>query len=209
MSNAISNGLIGLAEIGSNRILDMDSRALERCKDLQGRIIAIELTDLEKSIYCHPGSWGLRFSLQPPTKDADASIRGRLVGLINLSMHKDKASTSIRERIEISGNPSIAQKFQRVLTELDIDWEEQLSHLTGDILAFRINQALNKSRNWFKESVESLSLSGREYLQEEAHHLPTKPEFELFQHSVTDLRHDVDRLEALLNQWIEKNRPHE
>ncbi len=206
MAKPIINSILSIAEIGGNYLLGMDQEALDSCRELQGCIIAIELTDLEQTFYCHPGSWGFRFSLQTPAKEVDASIKGKLVGLINLSLQQEKASTSIQERIEISGNPAVAQKFQQILSELDTDWEEQLSKLTGDIMAFRINQALKKTRDWLKDSAESVALSGREYLQEEARHLPTKPEFAQFQQSVTELRHDVDRMEALLNHWME-NRP--
>ncbi len=204
MINELGNQLLGLAEIGGNRLLGMDPNVLQHCSELQGHIIAIELTDLDKTIYCHPGSWGLRLSLQQPGKEADATIKGRLFGLVNLSMQQEKVSTSIQERVEISGNASVAQKFQKILTELEIDWEEQLSKVTGDIVAFRIGQGIQKTQQWIKEGFNSLSLSSREYLQEEAHHLPTLPEFERFKQAVTDTRHDVERLEALINQLIQQ-----
>ncbi len=200
--NELGNQLLGLAEIGGNRLLGMDPNVLQHCRELQGHIIAIELTDLEQTIYCHPGSWGLRLSLQQPGKAADATIKGRLMGLVNLSLQQDKISTSIQERVEISGNASVAQKFQKILTGLDIDWEEQLSQITGDVMAFRIMQGIRSTQQWVRDSFDSLSLSGREYLQEEAHHLPTKVEFERFKQQVGDTRHDVERLEAKLNQLL-------
>ncbi len=204
MINAIAQQLLGLTEIGGNQLLGMDPNALKRCSELQGNIIAIELTDLEKTLYCHPGSWGLRLSLQTPGREIDATIRGRLVGLINLSVQEQKASTSIQERIEISGNPKVAQQFQKLLSELDIDWEEKLSQFTGDIMAYRIGQGIQKTQQWLKNSLHSVALSSREYLQEESHQLPTQPEFEAFKYAVTDLRHDVDRLEALLNHFLQQ-----
>ena len=202
MINELGNQLLGLAEIGGNRLLGMDPKVLRLCGELQGQIIAIELTDLQQTIYCHPGSWGLRLSLQTPGKAADATIRGRLLGLINLSLQQEKVSTSIQERVEISGNASVAQKFQKILTELDIDWEEQLSGVTGDIMAFRIMQGIRNTRQWVRDSFDSLSLSGREYLQEESRQLPTKVEFERFKQNVNDTMHDVERLQARLNQLL-------
>ena len=206
MIDQLANQFLGLAEIGGNRLLGMDPHVLELCRDLQGHIIAIELTDLDKTLYCHPGSWGIRLSLQVPGKAADATIRGHLLGLINLSLQEHKASTSIQERIEIVGNPAVAQKFQRILSELDIDWEEQLSQITGDILAYRIGQGLRKTQQWVRDSLSSVAYSGKEYLQEEAHQLPTQVEFEHFKQQVTDTRHDVDRLEALLNHYLQNNK---
>lgn len=199
MMDEIGNQLIGLVEIGANKLLGMDSDMLQICEELQGAIIAIELIDLDKTIYFHPGTWGMRLSLQAPGKAVDACIRGRLFSLINMSQQQDKISTSIQERIEISGNTAVAQKFQKILTGLDIDWEEQLSKVTGDIVAFRIGQSLRKSHNWIKDSLTAFALSSREYLQEEAHHMPTLPEFEYFKQAVTGIRNDVDRIEALIN----------
>jgi ubiquinone biosynthesis accessory factor UbiJ len=198
------NNLLGVAEISGNHLLGMDQNALQHCSELQGHIIAINFTDMDKTLYCHPGSWGMRISLQAPKREADAIIRGRVMALVNLSLHKDKLSTSIQERIEISGNAAVAQKFQKILSELDIDWEEQLSHYVGDIMAFRIFQGIHKTRTWVEDSLQSVAYSGREYLQEESRQMPTKPEFEHFKSEVTDLRHSVERLEALLNHKLKK-----
>lgn len=206
MINELAQQALGLAEIGGNRLLGMDSNALAHCAQLQGRIIAIQLSDLDTTLYCHPGSWGLRLSLQPPVKEADATIRGRVMALINLSMQHDKLSTSIQERVEITGDAKVAQKFQKILSELDIDWEEQLSQVTGDVIAFRIGDGLRKTRQFVKNSLDSLALSGREYLQEEAHHMPTQPEFEQFKNGVTDLRHDSDRLQALMQHILQQRK---
>jgi ubiquinone biosynthesis protein UbiJ len=197
--NTLEQQLLGLAEIGSNRLLELAPDSEKLCAELQGHIIAIELIDLNRTLYFHPGSWGMRLSLQAPPKDVDATIRGHVLGLISLSGKQDRISTSIRERIEISGNTRVAQKFQKILTGIDIDWEEQLSKYTGDIMAYRVGQGLRKTQNWVMDNLNSFALSGREYLQEETHQLPTQPEFIQFKQAVTSIRDDVERLEALIN----------
>ena len=203
MIDDFTSPLIGLLEIGGNRLLGLDNNALQHCSELQGRIVAIHLTDLDKTIYFHPGSWGMRLSLQHPNREADATISGRLSSLLRMGLQEDKITTSIQEQIEISGNAGVAQKFQKILSELDIDWEELLSKYVGDIAAFRIAQGIEKTRNWVAKSAQSLALTGREYLQEEAHQMPTQPEFETLRKDVTNLRHDVERVEALINKLFE------
>ena len=204
MINQLANNLLGIAEIGGNHLLSMDEHALIHCQELQGCVIAFELIDLDKTLYCHPGNWGLRLSLQPPAKEVDATIKGRLMGLVSLSLNRDKLSTSIQERVEIIGNAKVAQKFQKLLSEIDIDWQEQLSKITGDIMAFRIGQGVQKTHDWITQSFNSFALSSREYLQEETRGLPTKVEFEHFRNSVTTTRDDVDRLEALLDHFLQQ-----
>ncbi len=206
MIEQLGNQLLGLAEIGSNRLLGMDPDVLRHCTELQGKVIAVHLTDLDKTIYCHPGSWGMRYSLQPPAKEIDATIRGRLLGLVNLSMQKETLTTSTQDHIEIIGNPTVAQKFQKILTEINIDWEEELSKYTGDVLAFRIGQGVRKTQKAMKNIADSFAQSGREYLQKENQHVPTLSEFKHFHHSVTNIRHDVDRLEARINQLLQNRK---
>lgn len=204
--NTFEQQLLGLVEIGSNRLLGLNPECEKLCTELQGFVIAIELIDVKRTLYFHPGSWGMRLSLQAPRKDVDATIRGHVLGLINLSQKEDRISTSIQERIEISGNTRVAQKFQKILTGIDIDWEEQLSKFTGDIIAYRAGQGLRNTRDWVMDNLNSLALSGREYLQEETRQLPTRPEFLQFKQAVTSIRDDVERLEALINHKFDSRK---
>jgi ubiquinone biosynthesis accessory factor UbiJ len=204
MIEQMLNNLLGVAEIGGNHLLGMDQNALQHCSELQGHIVAINFTDMDKTLYCHPGSWGMRISLQQPSREVDAIIRGRVMALVNLSLNKDKLSTSMQENVEISGNAAVAQKFQKILSELDIDWEQQLSQIVGDAVAFRIFQGINKTRQWVNDSFHSVALSGRDYLQQESQVMPGKQEFDHFKSEVTDLRHSVERMEALLNHKLKK-----
>jgi ubiquinone biosynthesis protein UbiJ len=201
MIEQLLNNLLGVAEIGGNRLLSMDPSTLERCVEMQGQIIAIELIDLDKTLYIHPGSWGLRVSLQDPGREPDAIISGRVMALANLSLQDEKISTSIQEKIEIAGNTKVAQKFQTLMAEIDIDFEELLAGYIGDVAAFRINQGLQQARKWVESATESIATSGREYLQEESRQLPTYSEFERFSREVEEIRNGVERAEALLRHY--------
>jgi len=199
MQNSILSPLLAFAEIGSNRLLALDEDVVKRCATLQGKCIAIEITDLEITLYCHPGSWGIRLSQQAP-KDVDATISGRLFALFDLALEDDKISASIRERVSINGDASVAQQMQKILTDIDIDWEEVLSQYTGDVLAFQIHSKAKQAGDWLRQSASSLMQTNSEYLREEARLTPTLPEFDRFQQQVTTIKHDVDRVEARLRQ---------
>jgi ubiquinone biosynthesis protein UbiJ len=200
LMQTIGQNLLGLGEAFGNRLLAMDPQALERCARLQGRIIALELTDLGITIHFHPGSWGLRLSLQTPAREPDARIRGRLLGLGSLALKSGPPGNAIAEHIEISGDAQTAQGFQQILADIDIDGEEQLAQWIGDIPAFRIGQALRKLQATFRDNLRELRLDGSEYLREEARMTPTRPEFEGFREAVSDLRHDVERLQMLFER---------
>ncbi len=203
MLTEITSTLLAFTEIGGNRLLAMDDQVLARCSELQGSCIKIRLTDLDLSLYCHPGSWGMRLSLDEPAKTVDATISGRLIALINLATQDDKVSTSIQGRISINGDAAVAQQMQKIFTDLDLDWEEALSHYTGDILAYRIHQQARAARDWLRKSLGSLSQTSSEYLREEVRLTPTQVEFERFQQQATLLKQDVERAEIRLRHLLQ------
>ena len=205
--DSLQTSMLALAEIGGNHLLTLDQSTLESCAEMQGHCIAIDITDLDLQLYCHPGSWGLRLSRNPPTREVDATISGRLMALVNLASEQDKLSTSIRERVSFHGNVALAQKVQALFAGLDIDWEEALAQRTGDVLAFQIHQRARKFGQWLHTSADSILQTNSEYLREEARLCPTQVEFNQFRSRVTSIKHDVARAEARLQRLIDsKNR---
>ncbi len=202
MLAAFANTLLGVVEIGGNRLLSLDQQVVDRCRELHNRCIEIHITDLDFRVYCHPGIWGMRLSLDNPVKPVDATISGRLMALISLATQEDKISTSIQEGVSINGNAAVAQQMQKIFTELDLDWEEALSHYTGDILAYRIHRQACSAGDWLRQSVISLSQTSSEYLREESRLSPTQVEFERFQQQAKTLKQDVERAEVRLRHLI-------
>jgi ubiquinone biosynthesis protein UbiJ len=198
-----ANTLLGIAEIGGNRLLSLDQLVIDRCRELQGYCIEIHITDLGLNIYCHPGGWGMRLSLDEPRKPVDTTISGRLMALLSLATEEDKISTSIQEGVSINGNATVGQQAQKIISELDIDWEEVLSHYTGDILAYRIHQQARSAGDWLRQSVISISQTTSEYLREEIRVSPTQVEFERFQQQATVLKQGVERAEVRLRHLIQ------
>ncbi|MCP4877690.1 MAG: hypothetical protein GY896_19720 [Gammaproteobacteria bacterium] len=202
--DSIQNSLLSAAEIGGNRLLAYDEIALKGCQAMQGQCIVIDIVDLDFQLYCHPGNWGIRLSRNPPAREIDATISGRLMALINLASLDDKVSTSIQERVSFNGNVALAQKMQTILANLDIDWEEILAQHSGDVIAFQVHQRARKFGQWLQQSADSLLQTSSEYLREEARLSPNEVEFEDFQARLTVLKHDVERAEVRLQQLLER-----
>ncbi len=201
----LRTSLLALTEIGGNRLLEFDPESLAACAQMQGHCIMIEITDLDFKLYCYPGAWGVRLSGETPKNKVDATVSGRLMALVNLAMQRDKLSTSIQERVSFHGDVELAQKMQKLLTGLDIDWEELLAKQTGDLVAYQIHQQAKGFQRWFQSSAESLLQTTSEYLREEAGLSPTQIEFETFQAELTELKHDVARSEARLQALLDQS----
>ena len=80
--------------------------------------------------------------------------------------------------MEISGDTELAHQLSKILGTMDIDWEEQLSHFTGDLIAHRVGNLFRTARDWGANSSATLGLDIQEYLQEELRLLPGRLEIE-------------------------------
>ena len=90
--------------------------------------------------------------------------------------------------------------FQAVLNAMDIDWEENLSTLTGDVIAHQLGNMAKRTGQAIRYSRDTLEKDIGEYLQEELRMLPTRIETENFSAAVTRISIDADRLNARIKR---------
>jgi len=100
----------------------------------------------------------------------------------------------------IEGNVETGQAFKAILDEMDIDWEEQLSKLTGDLIAHQIGNSARHARNILQHGCTTMKQDTSEYLQEELRVLPSRVETENFSAGVNRTSMDVERLEARIKR---------
>jgi ubiquinone biosynthesis protein UbiJ len=111
---------------------------------------------------------------------------------------------SAYREIRISGDSAFAEEILFIGQNLRWDIEQDLSKLTGDILAHRITQAGENLVHWHSEAVQSLSQSLAEYLTEERPLLAKPADMRRFAREADDLHKQAInleiRVEALMNR---------
>lgn len=190
-----------IEEVG-NRILRLDPETLRRLGDLQGRVACIEFRDLGRKIYLHPSESGFRLATecdQPPA----VTLRGTLATFGRLGLGAETETLKAGE-LDIEGDAALGQRLQRILRNLDLDWEEPLARLFGDPLGHEIGRAARAAFAWHRQALKTFSLNTAEYLQEEARLLPVRYEVEAFLNGVDGVRADVDRLAARIQRLKDK-----
>lgn len=178
-----------------NRYVSLDPQALLRFSALEGKVIAIEFKGLNKTLSIFPSADGF-LVLTDFDEEADASIRGSLIAFAKMAIAKDPKDLLFSGEIEITGDAALANQFNRLLSQLDIDWEELLAKNIGDIAAHKIGNLFRDTTQWFKRSSNSVCLDSGEYLQEEVHLSPSNAELRKFINQVDELRESTDRLAA-------------
>jgi ubiquinone biosynthesis protein UbiJ len=180
--------------------LKQDPDALKRCPALQDKVIAVNLTGTDFTLYFLPDAEGIKV-LTHYEGEPDTLLRGTPAGFARLALEA-REDALFHGAVEISGDTETGQQFQDLLTGVDWDWEEQLSKLTGDTIAHQVGELARKGRQWLTGTSETLQQDLTEYLQEEARLLPTRTELNLFLDEVDQLRSDTDRLSARVERLL-------
>lgn len=178
-----------------NRYLKLDPDTITRLKALDGKVIELNVTDWNVQFYLVPNANGL--SLYSSYSDpADTIISGTLNALFQVSRSRGKTAELFNHKIETSGDMETGEKIRDILGSIDIDWEEQLSKLVGDIPANKVGNLARKLKQVSLDTRQTLELNLKEFLQLELNALPTQDEVSHFCAEVTELRNAVERAEA-------------
>lgn len=201
MTNTFTIAALASAEKMLNAALRYDPATRIGLAQLEGKILAVQITAPALNVFVMPMDDELRL-MGNWEGDVDTRITGSLLALAQLGQQeihnlKDTGVT-------VMGDLSLLADYQRLLKNLDIDWEEMLSQFTGDIIGHQTAQMLRAKFSWAKDRATSAQRLTSEFLTEELKTLPGKPELEHFYQQVDDLRLAVDRaaarVEAIINR---------
>ena len=178
-----------------NQAIRLDPETPRRLAPMHGRVIEIQLTGLAISLYLIPEPNGIQL-LSQFEGEPDCTLRGSPLDLTRMRGTRESADQLFSGNVEISGDHRLAQQFGDFLSRLDLDWEEQLSKFTGDLLAHEIGTSARSLFGWAGGQTRTFQQNLQEYLQEELRLTPSRLEIEPFLQDVDRLRDDVERLEA-------------
>lgn len=189
-----SNIIIAAQETILNRYLSLDPESKENLRRLSGKVVRIELGLLTYYWLFKPDLIYLNKDYNGPV---DLILRGSTFDFLRMAfIKKDEAYTSIP--LQVVGDIEFGKQFREFFLNLEIDYEEQLSKIVGDTLAYPMVQALKTIKLWARQNIESFGQNLTNYVQTEMNWLITDEELQLFFSDVDDLRDDCARLEARL-----------
>lgn len=194
IESTLKQSALGGLERTLNHVLRMDPDYRVRLAPLAGKLIELHIRGLGLRFHLAPDAD--RIVLQAETgRTPDVTISGAPLGLLRNALSRDPRASMLAGDAGISGDAETGRLVKALIDGLDIDWEEQLSHLVGDVAAHQAGKAARGLRRWSGESLDSLGRDVDDWLHEESRLLPARPEIENFLAAVDVLRADGDRLE--------------
>lgn len=191
--------LTAALETAFNAWLKLDGEALPRLQALQGRIIAFHITNPSLQLYFIPTSDGVNV-LNHYDREPDVTLTGSALAFMRLSGAEDSAKAMLENHVQVDGNMGLAEQFSGVISDLDVDWEELLSHAVGDIVAHQAGQLAREGKGWLDDTAQAIRMNTSEYLQEESRLLPPEAEIGVYMNKVDTLRSDVERINARIQR---------
>ncbi|MCG3865958.1 MULTISPECIES: SCP2 domain-containing protein [unclassified Photobacterium] len=192
----------GAIETSLNQLLKDDADSQRRLARLRGKVISVTLNEFNKTLY-------FVFSHQIDVLagfegEVDCQLALNLTVLPELRQQANLTQLIKADKLALDGDLQLAQHFSSLLSGLKPDIEEKLSQYTGDVVAHTLVSSVKSGSRFIRQGVKNRQRDLAEVITEEWQLLPQPLEMVHFYDQVDDLKSDVARFEARLNQLLER-----
>ena len=186
---------LAAAEAAANAALRLSPHSQAALAPLAHKVIALESLQPALCVYLNSTEDG-RLQLRGVHDGAVATrVRGSAADFAELAASKDPAATLINGGLQLEGSSSLLLDLQRIVSELDIDWEAPLVEGLGDVPGHQLAQMLRAAFSWSRQAATNLERQIAEFATEEARLTPPRLELEHFYREVGALEQRSERLE--------------
>lgn len=137
--------------------------------------------------------------------EADASIEAPAGTLF--SMLTSRTNALVNTEMQISGDIELVQDLLRALHKADIQWQDLVGSVFGDVVSRHMQQLAEAGTEWRTQANARIKRNLDDYLKEEARVVPHSLDTARFAEQAHDLRLQLDRLSArtqALNARLDK-----
>ncbi|KMV29384.1 SCP2 domain-containing protein [Photobacterium swingsii] len=192
----------GVVETSLNTLLNDDAESQRRLARLRGKVISVTINEMGKTLY-------FVFSQQLDVLGAfegevDCQLALNLSVLPELRQQANLTQLIKADKLSLDGDIQLAQQFSSLLSGLKPDVEEKLSQYTGDVVAHTLVQGAKTGLSFVQRGIARRQRDLAEVITEEWKLAPQALEIAYFADQVDDVKTDVARLEARINQLLER-----
>ncbi|MDQ2075997.1 SCP2 domain-containing protein [Marinimicrobium sp. ABcell2] len=204
MDATLITGALVATEQAINKALEYDPASRAALGKLNDHVLALTLEPLALTVYVAPGTEAVRL-LSHFEGEPSVHVRGPLPALIRLATgHQGNLKAT---GAQVSGDSGVLLELRSVLQNLDLDWEEALSQLFGDVAGHGAAQGLRDAGLWLRDRGTSSRRLLSEFMTEELRVLPSRQELQDYYRAVDDVRFDLDRVEARMRHLAARLQP--
>ena len=189
--------IASVLERALNATLAMDPASVQLLAKLDGRVIAMNIESIDGSFYLLPHRERVTIEINHD-QNPDIVIKGGLLAYVRSATASVRGSANPDQLLEISGDAHSVAVLRDFLRSLQLDFEEQLSSLIGDMPARQAGNQIRSFAEWAEQVGQSIAVNTGEYLTEEKQLLVARPRIDRFLIAVDQLQNDTERLASRL-----------
>ncbi len=189
--------IASVLERALNATLAMDPTSVQLLAKLDGRVIAMNIESIDGSFYLLPHRERVTIEINHD-QNPDIVIKGGLLAYVRSATASVRGSANPDQLLEISGDAHSVAVLRDFLRSLQLDFEEQLSSLIGDMPARQAGNQIRSFAEWAEQVGQSIAVNTGEYLTEEKQLLVARPRIDRFLIAVDQLQNDTERLASRL-----------
>lgn len=194
----MKNALLASIAKSINAYLKLDPTSKERFAALDGKTITIELLPFYFKCQLVFEPDGMLMT-EDNTRPYDAKVSGTPLQLLGVALAKENRHRFFAEDVHIEGDASVGEQMIALFDEVEIDWEEKLSHVLGDVPTHHLGNFVRYLKKIANDSESTLMQNINEYVHEEKAIFPANYALEDFYQEVDTINMDVERLAARIN----------
>lgn len=191
--------LYELLELAVNNALEHDAKVAPRLKSLLGKVVVLEIKNINQRVVVDIQPHGLELSSQVP-EQADVTLSATIGALAKIGRSGMEHADLQPGELEIHGDPIVGQKFAQLISGLDVDWEGLLAEHFGDNSAVALSVGVEHAKTLAQEGRLMVKARLNALVKDDLNLLADAAEVESFLEQVDDLRGDADRLQVRLRK---------
>lgn len=185
-----------------NTLINDDPELGRRLARFKGQVIQVHLKELNKTltfVFSQQIDVLANYEGQP-----DCYLSLNLSVLPELREQSNITKLIKQDKVILEGDIQLAQKFSQLMTDCKPDIEEWLSRVTGDVVAHSLVQGVSNLGQFVKAKADKHQNHLAQVITEEWKLAPAPLEIAHFCDQVDDVRSLAARVEAKLNQLLER-----
>ncbi len=188
----VLEGIIGAI----NKALETDPATLAKIGELAGTIYRIEC--VVPPITCSFSLEKQGLQLVDNQQSPDICLRGTATALVRLVISSaDPNGSANTQGVELSGDAGALLQLSRALANLEIDWEELLSRLIGDVPARAVTELSTQAKIYQAQFAKTQQQNLRAFAHRRMS-LISRSELDAVAQRTRELQYRLDRFEARL-----------
>lgn len=195
MNNVSFSAILKPIETALNAYLMCDEHSKKRLAKAAGKSLQVELLPFHLTFTCTVTPDNIALSTNTDS-EPDTKIQGTPLQLAGAALSRSNRHKFFADDLSIEGDAEFAQLVIDLFEKVEIDWEEHLAQLIGDVPAYKISKFKHRLQRWLKHSTSSFTQDISDFLHEEAAWFPVREELDDFFDDIDTLRMDTDRLES-------------